>query len=107
MRRSTSNGRRSLPRSMILSKARMAGHFHEANRRRWDAGSASWAHRADTRGIWKRCHLDPSLALDAAELKWLSDVAGKKIAKRRQSSRLRLVRDGSQSDEHRHLRATA
>src|SRR6267154_4040137 len=58
----------------------MADHFHDANRRRWDAASASWAHRADTRGIWKRCHLDPSLALYSAELKWLGDVAGKNIA---------------------------
>jgi SAM-dependent methyltransferase len=58
----------------------MADQFHEANRRRWDAASASWAHHADTRGIWKRCHLDASLALDAAELKWLRDVEGKSIA---------------------------
>jgi SAM-dependent methyltransferase len=58
----------------------MAGRFHEANRRRWDAGAASWAHRADTRGIWKRCHRDPSLALHPAELKWLCDIAGKRIA---------------------------
>jgi SAM-dependent methyltransferase len=58
----------------------MADDFHDANRRRWDAGSASWAHRADTRGIWKRCHLDPSLALHSAELKWLKDVTGKSIA---------------------------
>jgi ubiquinone/menaquinone biosynthesis C-methylase UbiE len=58
----------------------MANQFHEANRRRWDAGSASWAHRADTRGIWKKCHRDPSLALHPAELKWLHDVAGKTVA---------------------------
>src|SRR6266566_1978678 len=58
----------------------MADEFHEANRRRWDAASASWAHRADTRGIWKKCHLDPSLALFPAELKWLGDVAGKNVA---------------------------
>src|SRR5258707_11154083 len=58
----------------------MADQYHEANRCRWDAGSASWAHHADTRGIWKRCHLDPSLALDAAELQWLRDVGGKSIA---------------------------
>jgi SAM-dependent methyltransferase len=58
----------------------MADHFHEANRRRWDTGSASWAHRADRRGIWKRCHLDPSLALHSAELNWLRDVRGKSIA---------------------------
>jgi SAM-dependent methyltransferase len=58
----------------------MADHYHEANRRRWDAASASWAHYADTRGIWKRCYVDPLLALDAAELKWLRDVGGKSIA---------------------------
>jgi hypothetical protein len=58
----------------------MADQYHEANRRRWDAASASWAHHADTRGIWKRCHLDPSLALHSAEIKWLRDVAGKSVA---------------------------
>jgi len=58
----------------------MADHFHDSNRRRWDAGSASWAHRADTRGIWKKCHLDPTLALFPAELTWLGDVAGKDVA---------------------------
>jgi SAM-dependent methyltransferase len=58
----------------------MADQYHEANRRRWDAGSASWANRADTRGIWKRCHLDPSLALHSAELKRLGDVIDKSVA---------------------------
>jgi SAM-dependent methyltransferase len=58
----------------------MANHFHESNRRRWDAGSASWAYHADTRGIWEKCHRDPSLALHPAELKWLSDIAGKSVA---------------------------
>jgi len=52
----------------------MADNFHDANRRRWDAGSASWAHHADTRGIWKKCHRGPSLALHPAELKWLCDA---------------------------------
>jgi hypothetical protein len=28
----------------------MANHFHKGNRRRWEAGSASWARRANTRG---------------------------------------------------------
>jgi ubiquinone/menaquinone biosynthesis C-methylase UbiE len=58
----------------------MGDHFHEANRRRWDVGAACWADRADTRGIWKKCHRDPSLALHAAELKWLSDIAGESVA---------------------------
>jgi SAM-dependent methyltransferase len=64
----------------VRSNIRMANRFHEANRRRWDAGSASWARRADTRGIWRRCHLDPSLALQPAELNWLCDVTGKRVA---------------------------
>jgi SAM-dependent methyltransferase len=58
----------------------MVDRFHEANRRRWDAASASWAHRADTRGIWRKCHRDPSLALHASELAWLHDVAAKRVA---------------------------
>ena len=58
----------------------MANQFHEANRRRWDAGSAIWAHRADTRGIWEKCHRDPSLTLHSAELKWLSEVSGNNVA---------------------------
>jgi SAM-dependent methyltransferase len=58
----------------------MADRFHEANRRRWDAGSASWAARADTRGIWRKCHLNPSLALHSAELGWLQDIAGRSVA---------------------------
>jgi SAM-dependent methyltransferase len=58
----------------------MANHFHEANRRRWDAGSAIWARRTDTRGIWRKCHRDPALALNPVELEWLRDVAGKRVA---------------------------
>jgi SAM-dependent methyltransferase len=58
----------------------MTNQFHEANRRRWDAGSAWWARRADTRGIWRKCHVDPSLALHSEELRWLGDVAGRHVA---------------------------
>jgi SAM-dependent methyltransferase len=58
----------------------MTDRFHEANRRRWDAGAASWAERTDRRGKWKKCHLDPSLALHPAELAWLQDIAGKHVA---------------------------
>jgi SAM-dependent methyltransferase len=56
----------------------MTNRFHEANRRRWDAGSAPWADHADLRGIWRKAHRDPSLAFDPAELAWLQDIAGKK-----------------------------
>src|SRR5262245_51080413 len=58
----------------------MINRFHDASRHRWDAGSESWANRADTRGIWRKEHRDPSLALHTAELAWLHDVAGKKVA---------------------------
>lgn len=58
----------------------MVDDFHESNRRRWEAASASWARRADTRGIWRKGHRDPTLALHAAELKWLDNVAGKRVA---------------------------
>ena len=58
----------------------MIDRFHDANRRRWEAASASWARRADTRGIWHKCHRDPSLALHASELAWLQDVSGKSLA---------------------------
>jgi SAM-dependent methyltransferase len=58
----------------------MPHNFHEANRRRWEVGSASWARRADTRGIWRRCHRDPSLTLSAAELNWFGDIADKDVA---------------------------
>jgi hypothetical protein len=54
----------------------MTKSIHEANRRRWDAGSASWARRADKRGIWRKCHLDPSLALHPAELRRPSIALG-------------------------------
>jgi len=58
----------------------MIDRIHEANRRRWEAASSSWARRADTRGIWRKCHRDPSLALHASELAWLQDVSGKSVA---------------------------
>ncbi len=58
----------------------MSNEFHEANRHRWDAGSDSWARRADARGIWRGCYLNPSLALHPDELRWLSGVAGKRVA---------------------------
>jgi SAM-dependent methyltransferase len=58
----------------------MSNQFHSANQNRWDAGAESWARRADSRGIWQRCHKDASLALHSAELKWLSEVAGRDVA---------------------------
>jgi hypothetical protein len=58
----------------------MVDDIRDANRHRWEAAAASWARRAGTRGIWRKGHRDPTLALHAAELKWLDDAAGKRVA---------------------------
>ena len=46
----------------------MANEIHEANRKRWDAGSELWAKRADSRGLWRRCSSEPALVLSDREL---------------------------------------
>ena len=66
----------------------MAKHFHKGNRRRWEAGSASWARRANMRGIWRKCHRDPSLALHSAEL----DVAG--LSRMRMHAQTAMIENG-------------
>ena len=51
---------------------------HEANRRGWDAfaraGKANFS-KVD----WRKCHLEPALALDERELKRLGDLKGKHV----------------------------
>jgi len=51
--------------------------IHESNRRFWNASHPWWKERGDRRGVWDRCHLDPSLALTNPELRILGDVSGK------------------------------
>lgn len=58
----------------------MANKLHEANRRRWDAGSARWARGADSRGIWRRCSSEPELVLSPKELHYLADLRDKRVA---------------------------
>lgn len=58
----------------------MTNPFNEANRRRWEAAAASWAHHADTRGIWKKAHQNPLLTLHPSELKWIGNIDGKRVA---------------------------
>ena len=53
--------------------------MHEANRRAWDAVSPHWQARVDDVGEWKRCHIDPGLALRKEELECLGDIAGKEV----------------------------
>ncbi len=48
--------------------------IHETNRARWNEWANWWAKRADERGLWKRCHRDPNLALSPGEMRFLADV---------------------------------
>jgi SAM-dependent methyltransferase len=58
----------------------MTNKFHEANRKRWDAGAEQWARGADSRGLWRRCPSEPQLVLSQKELEYLADVRGKRVA---------------------------
>ena len=57
----------------------MPNPIHEANRRRWDAASESWARGADARGLWRRCPAEPELVLCDRELAYLRDIAGSRV----------------------------
>lgn len=58
----------------------MTNELHEANRRRWDAGSEQWARGADSRGLWRRCPSEPELVLSPKELQHLAHVGNKRVA---------------------------
>ena len=58
----------------------MLNKLHEANRKRWDAGAADWAKKADSRGLWRRCPEEPELVLSPNELKYLREISGKRAA---------------------------
>lgn len=51
--------------------------LHEANRKEWNASSTWWQERTEERGIWKRCHQEPSLVLTSSELSFLTAMQGK------------------------------
>jgi 2-polyprenyl-3-methyl-5-hydroxy-6-metoxy-1,4-benzoquinol methylase len=53
--------------------------LHAANKIRWDAAATNWARSADSRGLWRRCPTEPELVLGAQELRYLADVAGKRV----------------------------
>ncbi|MBX2872361.1 MAG: class I SAM-dependent methyltransferase [Saprospiraceae bacterium] len=58
----------------------ITNEMHLANKKRWDASAKRWAECADSRGIWKKCHEDPSIVFSPTVLKYLSDIKGKKVA---------------------------
>lgn len=51
--------------------------LHEANRKQWNAAADWWQQRTEERGIWRRCHQEPSLVLTSSELSVLKDIRGK------------------------------
>ena len=53
--------------------------MHEANRRGWDAASASWQAAVERDVDWRRCPTDPTVALIEDELELLVDVTGRDI----------------------------
>lgn len=53
--------------------------IHEANRACWNEWAEWWGERAEARGLWRRCHRDPSLVLSPAEIRFLSDVHDKQV----------------------------
>ncbi len=52
---------------------------HEANRKQWNAGAERWKERTDKRGLWNKCHKDPTLVLTASEIEYLKDIQGKSV----------------------------
>ena len=60
--------------------SKILNDMHLANQKRWDASAKRWAECTDSRGIWKRCHEDPSIVFSPTVLKYLSDIKGKKVA---------------------------
>ena len=53
--------------------------MHEANRAGWNAAAESWKEQEDKRGLWMRCHRDPTLVLSALEMPFVKDIAGKDV----------------------------
>ena len=53
--------------------------IHQANKKRWDASAKNWAENADSRGIWQKCHEDPSLVFSNELLFYLKGVGDKRV----------------------------
>ena len=53
--------------------------IHEANRKQWNAGAERWKERTDKRGLWNKCHKDPTLVLTDSEIEYLKDIQGRSV----------------------------
>jgi len=58
---------------------KITNELHLANKRRWDASAQRWSACTDSRGIWKRCHEDPTLVFSEKVLARLQGVGGKRV----------------------------
>ena len=54
-------------------------HIHESNRACWNGWAKWWGRRRDKKGVWRKCHRDPTLVLSPGEMQFLGDVAGKDV----------------------------
>lgn len=52
---------------------------HESNRAVWNSWSNWWGRRRDEKGVWNRCHRDPTLVLSPGEMEFLGNVRGKRV----------------------------
>ena len=53
--------------------------LHESNRACWNEWSDWWRQKADQRGAWRKCHLDPTLVLSPEEMSYLGDAQGRDV----------------------------
>ena len=53
--------------------------IHEGNRACWNDWAKWWAERRDKKGVWRKCHRDPTLVLSPTEMGFLSDVRGRDV----------------------------
>lgn len=52
---------------------------HEANRAVWNAAAGWWKDREDKRGLWQKCHKDPTLVLSQAEMPFFKWIHGQAV----------------------------
>lgn len=59
---------------------KITNEIHLANKKRWDASARRWSECTASRGIWEKCHEDPSIVFCPTVLKYLTEVREKKVA---------------------------
>jgi len=53
--------------------------IHESNRACWNEWADWWRRRIDERGVWQKCHLDPTLVFSPGEMHCLGDLKNKDV----------------------------